>query len=93
MYFIVVYDINTISKGGAKRLRKIFKTMKKYLIHIQRSVFEGELSKAQYENLKVEVGKIIDKKLDSVIYFKSREIRWLEKHLQGIKENKTDYIV
>ncbi len=47
MYIIAMYDINTETKAGRKRLRKIFKLMKQYLIHIQNSVFEGELTKAK----------------------------------------------
>ena len=43
MYIILVYDINLEEKEGQKVLRNVFKTCKKYLIHIQNSVFEGEL--------------------------------------------------
>ena len=42
MYVILVYDINLEEKAGQKILNKVFKTCKKYLIHIQNSVFEGE---------------------------------------------------
>ena len=38
MYIILVYDINLEENGGQKVLRKVFKTCKKYLIHIQNSV-------------------------------------------------------
>ena len=43
MYVILVYDIKS-DEGGAKALNKTFKICKKYLTHIQNSVFEGELS-------------------------------------------------
>ena len=54
MYCILVYDIE-MSKDGAKVSRNIFKTCKKYLTHIQKSVFEGEITELQYMKLKVEL--------------------------------------
>ena len=42
MYLIVIYDIKQ-EENYAKRQRYVFKTCKKYLTHIQNSVFEGEL--------------------------------------------------
>jgi CRISPR-associated protein Cas2 len=59
MYIIAMYDINTETKSGRKRLRLIFKLLKKYLIRIQNSVFEGELTKAKFEEMKLKVNDII----------------------------------
>ena len=91
MYVILVYDINLESKEGQKVLRKVFKTCKKYLIHIQNSVFEGELLESQVIKLKAELDKYIRENKDSVILFKSRNQRWLEKEFLGkIEDDKTD---
>ena len=46
MYIILVYDINLEENEGQKVLRRVFKTCKKYLVHIQNSVFEGDISEA-----------------------------------------------
>lgn len=46
MYIILVYDINLEENEGKRVLRNAFKTCKKYLVHIQNSVFEGEISEA-----------------------------------------------
>ena len=89
MYVILVYDICG-DKGGQKVLRNIFKICKKYLTHIQYSVFEGEMSKSQILSLQYELHKYIRPDLDSVILFKSRSERWMEKELWGIKDDKTD---
>ena len=35
MYVILVYDINLENKEGQKVLKNVFKTCKKYLVHIQ----------------------------------------------------------
>lgn len=86
---IFVYDICQ-DNDGKRRLPKIFKIGKKYLHHIQNSVFEGEISKVQLESMKKELKPYIDKDTDSVIFFKSREKRWLDKEFLGKDEDMTD---
>lgn len=91
MYVILVYDINLEEKEGQKVLRNVFKTCKKYLIHIQNSVFEGELLDSQALKLKSEIDSYIRKDKDSVILFKSRNQKWMEKEFIGMQEaDKTD---
>lgn len=87
MYVILVYDINLEQKEGQRVLRKVFKTCKKYLVHIQNSVFEGELLESQAMRLKSELDTYIRKNKDSVILFKSRNQRWLEKEFLGVNED------
>lgn len=90
MYVILVYDINTETYEGQRRLTKIFKLCKQYLVHIQKSVFEGEITKAKLEELKMKINNLINKEIDSVIIFKNRSSKWLNKELLGIQEDKTD---
>lgn len=87
MYVILVYDINLEEKEGKRVLRKVFKTCKRYLVHIQNSVFEGELLESQAIQLKSELDKYIRKERDSIILFKSRNQRWLDKEFLGKIEN------
>ena len=90
MYVILVYDINLEEKEGQKVLRNVFKICKKYLVHIQNSVFEGELLESQMLKLKAELNRYIRDDKDSVIVFKSRSQRWLDKEFLGmIEEDKT----
>lgn len=86
MYVILVYDIKC-DDGGQKVLSKTFKTCKKYLTHIQNSVFEGELSESQILQLKMELNSIIRNDRDSLIVFKSRNERWIPKEMWGIQED------
>lgn len=86
MYVILVYDINLEDKEGQKVLRKVFKTCKKYLIHIQNSVFEGELLESQAIKMKNELDTYIRNSKDSVILFRSRSQKWLEKEFLGKEE-------
>mgnify|MGYP000858968567 CR=1 FL=1 len=87
MYIILVYDIK-MDKEGNKILRNVFKICKKYLVHIQDSTFEGELSDAQLLKLKNELKFYLRNDADSCIVFKSRSEKWLDKDFWGKKENK-----
>lgn len=86
MYVILVYDIESDFEGQ-KIWRRTFKTCKKYLSHIQKSVFEGELTKSQIYELEIELKNNIRKKKDSVIVFKSRNRKWLEKEFWANEED------
>ncbi len=91
MYVILVYDINLEDKEGQKILRNVYKICKKYLVHIQNSVFEGELLESQLMKLKTELKMYIRDDKDSVIVFKSRNQRWMEKIFFGkIEDDVTD---
>ena len=92
MYIVLVYDVSQ-AENGARRWSRIFKICKKYLTHIQNSVFEGELSKGQLAQLQKELKEYIDKELDSVIIFKSRQEEWLDKEFWGRKDDLTSFIL
>ena len=77
MYIVLVYDVSK-DENGRKRWCHIFKICKKYMTHIQNSVFEGELSKVQLIKMQKELAPYINNELDSVILFKSRQQKWVE---------------
>lgn len=87
MYIILVYDIKS-DEGGQKAWNKTFKICKKYLTHIQNSVFEGELSEAQLLKMKMELKSVIREDRDSLIVFKSRNEKWIPKEMWGLQEDK-----
>ena len=88
MYVILVYDI-VVDEQGKKNLPKVFKICKKYLAHIQNSVFEGNIKESALYRLRKELEPLIRKELDSVIVFSSRNEKWLAKELWGTQEDKT----
>lgn len=88
MYVVLVYDISQ-DNNGQKRWSHVFKICKKFLSHIQNSVFEGEISKVELAKLQQELKPYIDKRTDSVIIFKSRQERWLDKEFWGKEDDKT----
>lgn len=92
MYVILVYDI-TMDETGKKILPKVFKCCKKYLNHIQNSVFEGVLTESKLKQLEVDIKKLVRKDKDSVIIFKSRSEKWLEKEYWGKKDDNTSMFI
>lgn len=92
MYVILIYDIAGEDNDG-RRLNRVFKTCKKYLTHIQKSVFEGELTEVQIMKLKMELDKIVKKDIDSIIIFKARNNRWMEKEMWALVEDKLDNFI
>lgn len=69
MKVIFVYDIELKEKEDQKRLNEVKKIARRYLIHIQKSVFEGELTEGQIYKMENEVLRVIDKNRDSVIFY------------------------
>lgn len=92
MYIILIYDI-PLEEGGARVSRWTFKTCKKFLNHVQKSVFEGEISELQYMKLKKELSKYIRKDIDSVITFHSNNSKWLKKEFLGIEFDATSQFI
>ena len=88
MYAILIYDIS-LDENGSKSMRNVFKICKKYLSHVQKSVFEGELSDSSLRQLKYELSPYIRDDLDSVILFTSRQQKWLQKEFWGRQEDPT----
>ncbi len=86
MYVIAVYDINE------KRVTKMLKLCRQYLNWIQNSVFEGEISDVTLKELKHRAGKIM-KDEDSLIFFMSRDQRWLEKDVLGKDKSPLDTVL
>lgn len=69
MKVVLVYDISTETKEGISRLNLVRKIAKKYLNHVQKSVFEGELTDATIERLKFELSSVINRNEDFVILY------------------------
>jgi len=84
MYVILVYDV------GQKRVGKMLKLCRRYLNWIQNSVFEGEISEVLLQELKHAALKIMESEEDSLIIFRTRQEKWLEKEIVGQEKKSTD---
>lgn len=87
MYIILVYDIEQ------KRVGKMLKLCRRYLNWIQNSVFEGEITEVKLKELLQAAALVMDKEKDSIIYFKTRQEKWLEKQVMGKEKNELDNLL
>lgn len=69
MLVLITYDVNVISEGGQKRLRNIAKTCLDYGMRVQNSVFECEVTPAQFVVLKNKLIDIFDENKDSLRFY------------------------
>ncbi|PQA55036.1 CRISPR-associated endonuclease Cas2 [Siphonobacter curvatus] len=84
MYIILVYDF------GQKRVGKMLKLCRRYLNWIQNSVFEGEMTEVQLKEMLHEAKRIMNEEQDSLILFKNRDQKWMDKQIVGIERQSTD---
>ncbi|MBQ6219529.1 MAG: CRISPR-associated endonuclease Cas2 [Methanosphaera sp.] len=86
MYIIIIYDINV------KRVNKVHKFLKTHLTWIQNSVFEGEITKSQYQRIRIELQNLIDPSQDSIIIYEIPE-KYLNREIMGIEKNPMELII
>jgi len=84
---IAMYDV------GEKRVGRMLKLFRRYLHWIQNSVFEGEISDVKLNELKIKALKIMDEETDSVIIFKNRQEKWIEKEIVGQERKEIDTLI
>ena len=83
MYVIAVYDVSV------ERVNHVRKFLRQFMIWKQNSVFEGELTQAEFERVKSGVKEIIKEDEDYVIFYILRDERLLKR--VEIGEPKADY--
>ena len=86
MFVIVTYDINS------KRVSKVMKICRKYLTHVQRSVFEGMITDAKLNRLKNEVKNVIETDSDQIRIYKIESLKFASKDEIGIVKNNTNIL-
>jgi CRISPR-associated protein Cas2 len=79
-----MYDV------GEKRVGKMLKLFRRYLNWIQNSVFEGEITEVKLLELKHKAMLIMNDETDSLIIFKTRQEKWLEKEIVGKERQELD---
>ena len=84
MYVILVYDVE------AKRCGKMLKLCRRYLTWIQNSTLEGEITAVKLKELLLLAQDFIDPSTDSIIVFKSKTKKWMEKQIVGVEKMSTD---
>lgn len=69
MLVVVSYDVATVEGEGQRRLRRVAKTCKNYGQRVQFSVFECEVTPAQWTNLRDRLLDEIDPEVDSLRFY------------------------
>lgn len=80
MYVIIVYDINV------DRVNKVKSFLRTHLHWIQNSVFEGEITRSEFEEIKDGLKGIINKDEDSVILYTMRSEKALKRKVIGVEK-------
>ena len=69
MLVLITYDVNTQTKAGRTRLRKVAKQCVNYGQRVQNSVFECNMDAAKCRQVKAILEEIIDKDKDSLRFY------------------------
>ena len=69
MLVLITYDVNTETKAGKARLRKVAKQCTNYGIRVQNSVFECLMNEAKCREVKAILESLIDKEKDSLRFY------------------------
>jgi CRISPR-associated protein Cas2 len=87
VYVILVYDVDQ------SRTSKMLKKCREYLYWVQNSVFEGEITRADLERLKMELEEIMDEDEDSVIIYSLRSTKYSSKEVLGVEKGGQELII
>lgn len=82
---IIVYDV------AVERVNKVKKFLRQYLHWVQNSVFEGEITLAEFERIKAGLKEIIDENEDSIVVYKLRSMP--KRETIGVEKNPIDDII
>jgi CRISPR-associated protein Cas2 len=87
MYVIIVYDVEE------KRVANVCKFLRQYLHWVQNSVFEGELTEGKLKEVQIGLKKRIKADKDSILFYKLRTSRDIEKEAMGIEKAMPDVFI
>ncbi len=87
MYLIIVYDIAT------ERVNKVHTFLKRYLNWVQNSVFEGEITESQYKIIITSIKAIVEEAKDSIIIYRIKSNKFVDKVLIGLEKGKDDRFI
>ena len=95
MLILITYDVDTTTKAGEKRLRRVAKECVNYGQRVQNSVFECLLTEAQLISLRSILSSIIDVSKDSIrfYYLGNKWQRKIESIGKSTSYNPTDTLI
>nr|5G4D_A Chain A, Crispr-associated Endoribonuclease Cas2 [Thermococcus onnurineus] len=85
MYVVIVYDV------AVERVNRVKKFLRRHLHWVQNSVFEGEVTLAEFERIKAGLLDLIDEDEDSVVIYKLRSMP--KREVLGMEKNPLEDII
>ena len=86
MFVVLAYDVNQ------KRVGKILRICRKYLVHMQKSVFEGIITEGSLSKMKRELSAVIDYDEDSICIYSMTVMQSICKEQIGVSEEHSNII-
>lgn len=86
MYIILTYDIRS------KRVAKGLRICRKYLTHVQKSVFEGAITEKQLARLQKELKAHLKPEEDSVCIYQMESLRFTTKIELGVSKHQETFL-
>jgi CRISPR-associated protein Cas2 len=76
VYVVIVYDVE------ADRTRRFLKLLRRYLVHVQNSVFEGEITEGTLIELQEQLESMLNGG-ESIIVYKMSSEKWVDRTVHG----------
>ena len=87
MFVIIVYDM------GVERVTKLCQYLRRSMDWVQNSVFEGELTDAEYKRIQHDVKELMEADVDSVRFYRFRTKDQVKIETLGVEKAETGCIV
>lgn len=79
MFVVLTYDIS------GTHIQKVMKICRRYLVHVQNSVFEGTITESELNHLKVDLEKVAKPEVDRICIYRIENLKYTSKETWGIK--------
>ncbi|AKG92220.1 CRISPR-associated protein, Cas2 family [Geoglobus ahangari] len=87
MYVIIAYDVNV------ERVNRVKKFLRQHLNWIQNSLFEGEITPADLEEIKMGLKKIIDEDEDMIVIYRLRSADAMKREVIGVEKSSMEEVI
>jgi len=87
MYVIIAYDVNV------ERVNRVKKFLRRYLHWVQNSVFEGELTEADLEEIKIGLREIINEEEDMIVIYRLRSADVMRREVMGVEKSSIEEFI
>lgn len=87
MYVIIAYDVNV------ERVNRVKKFLRQHLNWVQNSLFEGDVTPADLEEIRMGLKKIIDEDEDMIVIYRLRSADAMKREILGVEKSSMDEVI